>query len=448
MGMRKENIKRWILFLIFCIVVGIMYSCSVGMSRSINAEENDSRATIISMLNEAKDKTSKSEIFGAEAEVGATIKEGYKIRRNICEDTKNKIMHMNEYVLDTKLGTQKTLEYWFDVNKKFRYEYNKLRKQYMYTLDENGDTEKDLLSLDFYLEKEVDNYDPEINTKVLSDEYIINADKNIDCSGVGVDCKVISHISEINMKEFPSFDKTMKNSLFYKNALSGVEGKDVIIKIETRYYISKSDGRIYLIEIDRTKWDIKEKDDSSGIQKDENSEVKSSTYINFYYPSKSLNIPSKYKKNPYLTNEVFFNYKEIKYVTEYEKNKTVLKVYSCKNKKEYKKRKVINIPDYIKYNGRKYKVIAIDDIAFAKMKKLKKVTIGKNVKTIGANAFKKCNKLKQVYIKSKKISKIEKFAFRRSGGKKLLFYIPKGKYKKYKRLIEKSKTNKFDIIYR
>ena len=166
--MRKENIKRRILLLIFCIVVGIMYSCSVGMSRSINAEENDSRATIISMLNEAKDKTSKSEIFGAEAEVGATIKEGYKIRRNICEDTKNKIMHMNEYVLDTKLGTQKTLEYWFDINKKVRYEYNKLRKQYMYTLDENGDTEKDLLSLDFYLEKEVDNYDPEVNTKVLS----------------------------------------------------------------------------------------------------------------------------------------------------------------------------------------------------------------------------------------------------------------------------------------
>lgn len=49
--------------------------------------------------------------------------------------------------------------------------------------------------------------------------------------------------------------------------------------------------------------------------------------------------------------------------------------------------------------------------AFNKCKKLKKVTIGKNVKTIKAKAFANSKKLKTVIIKGKKLKKVEKNAF-------------------------------------
>ena len=42
------------------------------------------------------------------------------------------------------------------------------------------------------------------------------------------------------------------------------------------------------------------------------------------------------------------------------------------------------------------------------MKKLKKVTVGKNVKKIGKKAFAKCPKLKKIVNKSKYIKKIKK----------------------------------------
>ena len=58
----------------------------------------------------------------------------------------------------------------------------------------------------------------------------------------------------------------------------------------------------------------------------------------------------------------------------------------------------ISIPATVTIGGVTYKVTSIADNAFANNKKITKVTIGNNVKTIGKKAFYKCTKLKTVTI--------------------------------------------------
>ena len=70
-----------------------------------------------------------------------------------------------------------------------------------------------------------------------------------------------------------------------------------------------------------------------------------------------------------------------------------------KNKKQTK----IAVPDSIKINGATYKVTSIAKSAFKNNKKLKTVTIGKNVSKIGENVFSGCKKLKTITIKSTKL---------------------------------------------
>ena len=75
------------------------------------------------------------------------------------------------------------------------------------------------------------------------------------------------------------------------------------------------------------------------------------------------------------------------------KNGTVA-VYSAK-KKDAKK---VAVPKKVKLNGYSFKVTEIYQNAFAKMKKLKEVTVGSNVKKIGKNSFKDCKNLEFVII--------------------------------------------------
>ena len=78
------------------------------------------------------------------------------------------------------------------------------------------------------------------------------------------------------------------------------------------------------------------------------------------------------------------------------------------NKKNLKK---INVASVVKIDGIKYKVTSIAKKAFKGNKKLTKVTIGKNVKRIKANAFAGCTNLKTVNCNSKVLSRIDKAAF-------------------------------------
>ena len=74
-------------------------------------------------------------------------------------------------------------------------------------------------------------------------------------------------------------------------------------------------------------------------------------------------------------------------------------------------KKVVRIPQKIRYQGVNFSVTAIADKAFYKNKKLEKAEIGSSVRTIGSRAFFQTKKLKFIDIRSKKLKSIVKAAF-------------------------------------
>ena len=64
----------------------------------------------------------------------------------------------------------------------------------------------------------------------------------------------------------------------------------------------------------------------------------------------------------------------------------------------------ITIPAVVKINGKRYKVTGIAASAFKNCKKLKKVTIGINVNSIGKRAFYGCSKLQTIKVKTSKLT--------------------------------------------
>lgn len=101
-----------------------------------------------------------------------------------------------------------------------------------------------------------------------------------------------------------------------------------------------------------------------------------------------------------------------------------------------KKLKSAVVKDTVKINGYTFKVTAINANAFKGCSKLTKVTIGKNVKTIGANAFANDKKLKTIKIKATGLKKVGKKAFTKVP-KKAKATVPKKKKKAYTKLLKK-----------
>lgn len=127
-------------------------------------------------------------------------------------------------------------------------------------------------------------------------------------------------------------------------------------------------------------------------------------------------------------------------------------------KKAPKNKKNVKVPATIKIKNKSYKVTAIANNAFKGNKKVKTVTVGKNVKTIGSSAFQNCKaltkvtlpaktttikknafanskKLKTVIVKSKKMTKstVKASAFKKVS-KKATFNVPNNKVKAYTKL--------------
>ena len=96
----------------------------------------------------------------------------------------------------------------------------------------------------------------------------------------------------------------------------------------------------------------------------------------------------------------------------------------------------VAVPDTITVDGVTYKVISISKDAFKGNKKLKKVTIGKNVTKINANAFNGCKNLKTVTVKSTQIKTVGKNAFKGINAKAKI-KVPKNKLSYYKKLFAK-----------
>ena len=132
---------------------------------------------------------------------------------------------------------------------------------------------------------------------------------------------------------------------------------------------------------------------------------------------------------------------------------TVTSSSSSKSEAAYtapKNKKVtsVAIPATVNLNGTTYKVTSIKANAFKKCKKLKKVTIGKNIKTIGKNAFYQCTKLKSITIKTTRLANktIGSKAFAKLN-KKVKIKVPKKKLSAYKKLLKKKGvTGKKQVI--
>ena len=97
------------------------------------------------------------------------------------------------------------------------------------------------------------------------------------------------------------------------------------------------------------------------------------------------------------------------------------------------------IPATVKNGSTTYKVTSLANNVFKGNKKITKVVIGANITKIGKNAFNKCAKLKQIVIKTTKLTagSVGKNAF--AGiHKKAVIKVPKAQKKSYTKLLKKS----------
>lgn len=101
--------------------------------------------------------------------------------------------------------------------------------------------------------------------------------------------------------------------------------------------------------------------------------------------------------------------------------------------------KKITIPATITVNGIKYKVTSISAEAFSGNKTVTKVTIGKNVKTIGKKAFFNCESLTEIKINTKKLTKssVKADAFK-GVNSKCTVSVPSAKKTAYTTILQKT----------
>ena len=109
-----------------------------------------------------------------------------------------------------------------------------------------------------------------------------------------------------------------------------------------------------------------------------------------------------------------------------------------------KSRKTISIPDTVTICRKVYKVVGVEKNAFKGMKKLKTVTVGKNIKKIDNNAFRNCKKLTTVKIKSKNCTFSGKGIWKGTS-KKLTVKVPKGSLKKMRKRLKKTGLKKSGV---
>ncbi len=114
-----------------------------------------------------------------------------------------------------------------------------------------------------------------------------------------------------------------------------------------------------------------------------------------------------------------------------EKNPTVAYTGSKKKKAS------VTIPATVKINNVTYKVTSIAANAFKNNKKLKKVVIGKNITKIGKKAFYGCSKLKNITVKTTKLTKknVGSQAFK-GIHKKATFKVSKKKISSYRKIFK------------
>ena len=104
-----------------------------------------------------------------------------------------------------------------------------------------------------------------------------------------------------------------------------------------------------------------------------------------------------------------------------------------KKRRSDRKFKSLKIDNYIKINGKLFKITAISARVLCRYKYLKKITIGGNITTIGKKAFYQCTKLKKIVIHSTKLKSVGIKAIR-GINKRARIKIPKKSLKPYKKI--------------
>lgn len=107
--------------------------------------------------------------------------------------------------------------------------------------------------------------------------------------------------------------------------------------------------------------------------------------------------------------------------------------------------KSITVADTVKIGGATYKVTGITNGAFKNSQSATKATIGKNVKTIDANAFRGCAKLKKITIKSTGITKIGNNAIKGISAKAVI-KVPVAKLTAYQKKLNAKTGYKSTMI--
>lgn len=104
----------------------------------------------------------------------------------------------------------------------------------------------------------------------------------------------------------------------------------------------------------------------------------------------------------------------------------------------------IAIPDAVSIGGISYKVTAIGNGALKGNKKLAKVTIGKNIVTIGKNVFKNCPALKNIVVKTNNLKTVGSGALAGTN-KKLVIQVPSKKLSAYKKYFKGKGNTKITV---
>ncbi len=97
----------------------------------------------------------------------------------------------------------------------------------------------------------------------------------------------------------------------------------------------------------------------------------------------------------------------------------------------------INIPATVKIGGETYEVNILDDGCIRNQKKVRSITIGKNVTQIGDESFYGCKQLKKVKILSEQIEYIGEDAFRGISAKAVV-YVPRSCLAEYREMVRDS----------
>lgn len=108
-----------------------------------------------------------------------------------------------------------------------------------------------------------------------------------------------------------------------------------------------------------------------------------------------------------------------------------------------KTKKTVSIPNTVKVDGVTYKVTEIGKNTFKNNKIVTKVSVGKNITTIGANAFSGCTKLKTITINTKLLTakNVSKDAFKGITSNTVI-KVPKSKVAAYTKLFQKKGLSK------